>query len=211
LVFEFAIECLLPLLHEKDHANRCDAAGRATHCNLPLTLVLRLPITDIWPNVNGLIIRGYLLPIFDSILMWLRSHENILGWAVLFSLIMVVVTLLVIPIIFVRLPSRYLTEEDDRLPEIPGCWRWPYLAVKNFIGAVLVLAGLAMMILPGQGLLTLAVGLGLTNFPGKRRLIRRLIGQHRVLGAINRLRARAHKEPLEVPAGDRGEWQQNTP
>ncbi len=50
-----------------------------------------------------------------------------------------------------------------------------------------------------------AIGLGLMNFPGKRSLIRRLIGRHRVLGAINRLRARAHKEPLEAPDGTAGD------
>jgi hypothetical protein len=43
------------------------------------------------------------------------------------------------------------------------------------------------------------------NFPGKRSLIRRLIGQHRVLRTINRWRAKAQKDPLEVAnsaAGD---------
>jgi hypothetical protein len=61
-----------------------------------------------------------------------------------------------------------------------------------------------MLILPGQGLLTLVIGLALLNFPGKRRLIRHLIGQQRILGAINRMYARAHKEPLEMPQDNSG-------
>jgi UPF0716 family protein affecting phage T7 exclusion len=56
-----------------------------------------------------------------------------------------------------------------------------------------------MLILPGQGLLTLIIGLGLMNFPGKRRLIRRVILRRRVLAAINRMRAGADKEPIEMP------------
>lgn len=136
---------------------------------------------------------------FDVIFAWLRSHQNILGWAGLFSLIMMVATLLATPLIIVLLPSRYLNEQKDRLSEIQSFWRWPYLIVKNMIGVLLVLAGLAMLVLPGQGLLTLAIGLGLTNFPGKRSLTRRLIGQPRVLRTINRWRAKAHKDPLEVP------------
>ena len=137
---------------------------------------------------------------FDSILTWLQTHQSILGWMGLFSLIMMVATLLTVPLMIVHLPSHFLNQEKDRLSTIATPWRWLYLIAKNCVGAVLLLAGLAMLILPGQGLLTLVIGLGLMDFPGKRSLTRRLIGQQRVLGAINRLRARAHKAPLEAPA-----------
>ena len=142
---------------------------------------------------------------FDLIVAWLLSHQNILGWAGLLSLIMMVATLLALPLIIISLPPQYLNEEKDRLSELQSPWRWPYLVVKNIMGAVLSLAGVAMLILPGQGLLTLAIGLGLMNFPGKRSLIRRLIGRPRVLRTINQWRARAHKEPLEAPADAAGD------
>jgi hypothetical protein len=142
---------------------------------------------------------------FDLIVAWLRSHQNILGWAGLFSLIMMVATLLAVPLIIISLPPQYLNEEKDQLSEIQSPWRWPYLVVKNIMGAVLLLAGVTMLILPGQGLLTLAIGLGLMNFPGKRSLIRRLIGQPRVLRAINRWRAKAHKDSLEAPNSTTGD------
>ena len=141
---------------------------------------------------------------FDFIFAWLESHQNILGWMGFVSLVMMVATLVTVPLIIIRLPSRYLTSDDDGLSEIPHFWRWPYLVFKNIVGLLLVLAGLAMLILPGQGLLTLVIGLALLNFPGKRRLVRHLIGQQRILGAINRLRARAHKEPLEAPQKNTG-------
>ena len=71
--------------------------------------------------------------------------------------------------------------------------------LKNIVVAVLVLAGLVMRMLPGQGLIMLAIGLGLMDFPGKRRLIRSLSGQHRVLGATNKLRTRMNRDPLLSP------------
>ena len=135
----------------------------------------------------------------EAMVMWLQSHESVLEWAVLLSLLMMAATLFAVPLIIVRLPSGYLNEEDNQLSEIQPIWRRPYLIVKNIIGATLVLAGLAMLILPGQGLLTLIVGLGLMNFPGKRRLIRRIILRRRVLVAINRLRASANREPIAMP------------
>ena len=135
----------------------------------------------------------------EAMVMWLQSHESVLEWAVLLSLLMMAATLFAVPLIIVRLPSGYLNEEDNQLSEIQPIWRRPYLIFKNIIGATLVLAGLAMLILPGQGLLTLIVGLGLMNFPGKRRLIRRIILRRRVLVAINRLRASANREPIAMP------------
>ena len=38
---------------------------------------------------------------------------------------------------------------------------------KNLLGATLVLAGLLMLFLPGQGVITLLAGLMIMNYPGK--------------------------------------------
>lgn len=71
---------------------------------------------------------------------------------------------------------------------------------KNLAGAVLVVLGLIMAIpgVPGQGLLTALIGLTLLSFPGKRRLERRFVRIPALLGAINRLRARFARPPLEI-------------
>jgi hypothetical protein len=71
---------------------------------------------------------------------------------------------------------------------------------KNVAGALLILLGLVMALpgIPGQGFLTMIVGLTMLDFPGKRGLERRLIGRPRILRTINRLRARFDRAPLEV-------------
>src|SRR3982751_2179668 len=77
----------------------------------------------------------------------------------------------------------------------------PLAAVaKNVAGVVLVLLGLVMALpgIPGQGILTMIVGITLIDFPGKRGMERRLIGRPRILRSINRLRARFHRAPLEL-------------
>ena len=86
----------------------------------------------------------------EAMVMWLQSHESFLEWTVLLSLLMMAATLFAVPLIIVRLPSGYLNEEDNQLSEIQPIWRRPYLIVKNIIGATLVLAGLAMLILPAS-------------------------------------------------------------
>src|SRR5262245_43930244 len=51
------------------------------------------------------------------------------------------------------------------------------LFAKNLAGVVLVVLGLVMALpgIPGQGVLTIVIGVTLVDFPGKRRLERRLI------------------------------------
>jgi hypothetical protein len=70
--------------------------------------------------------------------------------------------------------------------------------LKNVIGAGVVGLGLLLSFpgIPGQGILTILIGVMLLDFPGKRRLERAVIRRPRVLGAVNRLRARYGKPPL---------------
>lgn len=71
---------------------------------------------------------------------------------------------------------------------------------RNLAGAVLIIVGAIMAVpgVPGQGLLTMLIGLTLLSFPGKRRLERRLLSVPAVMNGINRLRARFARPPLEL-------------
>ena len=71
---------------------------------------------------------------------------------------------------------------------------------RNVSGALLVILGAIMALpgIPGQGLLTILIGLTLLSFPGKRRLERRILRVPAVLHGINRLRARFARPPLEL-------------
>lgn len=61
------------------------------------------------------------------------------------------------------------------------------------LGAVLSLPGV-----PGQGLLTIFMGVMLIDFPGKYRFERWLVSRRVILAAANRFRAKAGRPPLEV-------------
>ncbi len=134
---------------------------------------------------------------------WLQTHEWALWWAGILSLITFVGTLIAIPVLVVRIPKDYFTR-TERPPE-HWSFRYPLvrptvLILKNLLGAVLVLLGLSMFFLPGQGILTMLIGVTLMNFPGKRALERSIIRKQPVHGAVNWVRARAHRAPLQLPA-----------
>jgi hypothetical protein len=71
---------------------------------------------------------------------------------------------------------------------------------KNIGGLLLVALGIVLSLpgVPGQGLLTVLLGLMLLDFPGRRRLEQKLLSRPSIVNAINHLRARFGKEPLEL-------------
>jgi hypothetical protein len=118
----------------------------------------------------------------------------------IFSIVSFVASLIALPIILVRLPQDYFHAAKSRT-WLKG--RHPILRVlaiglKNLAGAMLVVGGVAMLLLPGQGLLTLLIGVSLMDFPGKHELERRIVARPAVLKAINAVRQRFHRPPLRV-------------
>ena len=73
--------------------------------------------------------------------------------------------------------------------------------VKNAIGAIFLFAGFLMLFLPGQGVLTMLIGISMLDFPGKRRVEATLIGQPTVLSVINGMRGKFGKPPLIIAPG----------
>ena len=124
--------------------------------------------------------------------------RGILWWFAGASVACFIGSLIVIPIILVRLPADYF---DLRVPRTWMKNHHPVLKIlghvlKNSFGAVFLLAGFLMLFLPGQGILTMLIGISLLDFPGKRRLEAQLIGRPKILTTINRVRHRFHKPPL---------------
>jgi hypothetical protein len=132
-----------------------------------------------------------------------REYQPLLEWLGAVSLLLFVVTLAVFPLVIVFLPPDYFVrhrrDPARRVRRHPVVW-WALTIVKNAVGVVLVLAGIAMLVLPGQGLLTILIGVTLTNFPGKYALERRLVSRPRVARAIHRVRDLAGRPRLEIPA-----------
>ncbi len=131
---------------------------------------------------------------------WFQQHEQWLGWLGAISVFTFFGTLAAVPFFLIRLPANYLCKDAvSPVASWPLPLRWGYRLGKNLIGGVLLLAGIAMLVLPGQGLLTIFVALLLSDLPGKRRLLRRLIGQQAVMARVNRWREKAGRPPLQPP------------
>ncbi len=130
---------------------------------------------------------------------WFYNNEVLIWWLLAISFVSLLGTLIVLPLILVRLPASYFLFPDRQgVPWISRnrFLRIPIFLAKNLSGAILVLAGILMLVLPGQGILTIIIGLVLMEFPGKYHAERWVINRQSVLAAINWIRVKAGKPKL---------------
>ena len=133
---------------------------------------------------------------------WVHIHKIAFWWIGTLSIATFVGTLIVIPILVVRIPADYFKRKKQKTDHSHRQYlfiRILVLALKNLLGLIFIIAGLAMLLLPGQGIITILIGIMMLNFPGKLAMEQRIVQQPTVLRAINWIRAKANRPVLEVP------------
>lgn len=140
-------------------------------------------------------------PVFEASRNFAASNRTLLKWLAIGSALMFVASLSAVPWLVGLIPEDYFL--TIRRPRTGFRRRHPAVAIslrliKNLFGAIFLLAGLAMIVLPGQGLLTILAGVVLLEFPGKRRLERALIRRNSVLKTVNWIRRRRGRPEIRV-------------
>lgn len=139
---------------------------------------------------------------WPALLEFLLSPATLIGLTI-FSVVTCMASLLGASWAVRRLPVDYLLGGPRRLPRRARVGLG--LVLRNALGGVLVVLGVLMLVLPGQGLLTILAAISLMDFRGKRRFERRLMSTPRVFGLINRFRLRAGVPRLLAPRPSRSE------
>ena len=129
------------------------------------------------------------------------SWNSILIGAALF-LASFLINLAIVSFILVKLPADHFSKSRKRkfLDGYNPAVRVAALIGKNILGVLLVALGVVLSLpgVPGQGLLTILLGIMLLDFPGKHRLEQKLLSRPSIVNAINSLRGRFGKPPLEL-------------
>jgi uncharacterized membrane protein len=137
----------------------------------------------------------------DAILGWIQTHHELMSWMAVISVSTFLVTLLAVPILIIHIPEKHFLYKQRTARHNPNDavgFRLICRILKNIAGLFFVLIGMIMLLTPGQGLLSILVGVMLMDLPGKYRVERAIIRKEKVLSTINWLRAKAHRPPLQV-------------
>lgn len=145
-------------------------------------------------------------PVTIMEIIW--AYKTVLIWISGLSLFFFLFSLAAVPWLVARIPESYFRDlaaggkvknEGDALPE-----KILARGLKNTVGLILVLAGIIMLFVPGQGLLAILAGLVLVEFPGKRRLVVFLVGQRSIQNGLNWIRRKKGVPPLAFPGEGEG-------
>lgn len=124
-------------------------------------------------------------------------------WLLFFLILPVIIivttlaTLASISMLLISLPSDYFTRKKRASRIKNPVLRLLLRLLKNVCGLVFLIAGFIMLFTPGPGILSVLVGVILCDFPGKRKVERKIIERPVVLSMTNRIRAR-YNRPLIV-------------
>lgn len=131
---------------------------------------------------------------------WFSANETLLFWIGIGSAVMLVGSILALPWLVGLIPEEYFNHRQE--PVAPPLQGHPLLRfllhlLRNVVGVILLIAGFLMLFLPGQGLLTLLLGIMLCHFPGKYRLEQWFVRQPGILSGLNWFREKGDHPPLK--------------
>ena len=130
----------------------------------------------------------------------LDAIKPLLPLIALCSLLVFLFSLASLPWLVAKIPEDYFLhrKRKNTLPLTKAAFvRYLFLRLaRNLVGLILLAGGFLMLFIPGQGILTMVMGLILIDYPGKYSVEKAIIGYPAVFKGLNWLRARVHKPPL---------------
>jgi archaellum biogenesis protein FlaJ (TadC family) len=127
---------------------------------------------------------------------YIGNVEQLLQFLAGLSLVTFLLSIICIPLLVARLPQDYFqlaaTEKEKKNQQLSLRYLCIFL-FRNIIGFLLLFAGIAMLFLPGQGIITIIIGLAIMSFPYKHVLIYRLTRPMAVQRSLDWIRIRSKK------------------
>lgn len=105
-------------------------------------------------------------------------------------------SIILIPWYIGRLPVDYFFILQQQSPDSLPRSNLAILIIRNFLGFILLAAGVLMLFLPGQGILTILIGLLCMAFPGKYRFVLYLISRKSVQTSLDWIRKKIRRPPF---------------
>ncbi|KAA0445804.1 MAG: hypothetical protein FXV79_04550 [Candidatus Thioglobus sp.] len=112
------------------------------------------------------------------------------------SAIIFVASLALLPWMLGKISANYFVKSKVKT-KIKNPWQLLVAALKTLAAILLLIAGIIMLITPGQGIATILLALLLLEFPGKRSLELKIINNNSTFKTLNWLRSKAGKPPFK--------------
>ena len=136
---------------------------------------------------------------FNSLIEIFNVYKNLILWFGSISLFVFLFSLLSIKWLVSLISEDYFINKKNSKIKTSNIFIWYIVLIfKNLIGYSLILGGIMMRVLPGQGLFTIIIGLMMSNYPGKYSIEKKFIAIPTILKSINWLRRKSNKPPIRI-------------
>jgi len=132
---------------------------------------------------------------------WYNDYEWLFTLLGTISVVTFVGSLILVPLVIAQMPSDYFVSTKASSTSLSPTRMLLHL-LKNLFGYLFLILGFLMLFLPGQGVLTLVLGVSLIDFPGKRKFQLKLLKPRKVRQSIAWIRHKSGKAPFHLPFDD---------
>ena len=137
--------------------------------------------------------------LLEQIIDLVDEYKSVIFWLSLLSFLIFIFSLVSIKWLVALIPIDYFVYKKNSKFKTKYPFTWLIsMIIKNIIGYLLIIGGMLMLVLPGQGLFTIFIGLMMSNYPGKYYIEKKIIAIPSILKTINWLRKKSNKEPIII-------------
>ncbi|RPJ05760.1 MAG: hypothetical protein EHM28_11445 [Spirochaetaceae bacterium] len=131
-----------------------------------------------------------------------QHREFLVGLGIgltIFSIVAFIVGIVITPWLILKMPADYFVKRAAHIRKKLTMSMLVPRIVRNCLGVVFLLVGIALLVLPGPGWLTILLGVTLLDFPGKYRLEIWIIKLPFIKAPVDLLRQKHNREPIQFP------------
>ena len=119
--------------------------------------------------------------------MLILNYQGILIYVSLLSIFLFIISIIVTPIIICKIPHNYFIKEKKRISIFKKI-------IKNIFGIFFLIIGFVFLFTPGQGILTILIGIIFLDFPNKKNLQMKFIKKYKIIKPLNYIRRKFNKK-----------------
>ena len=128
---------------------------------------------------------------------WINDHYQIIQWIGIASILFFFLSIFIMHFVITKLPHDYFLDNISHSSK--NHKNLLFRVVKNLSGLLLAISGIILLFIPGQGLLTIALGLCLIDIPCIEIIKKRFILSALVKKTLNWVRLKKDLPEFNFP------------
>jgi hypothetical protein len=132
--------------------------------------------------------------------VWLENNSYILFYLGIISVLIFIFSIVGLRLFIIAIPSDYFINKK-RVSALrdSSILLWVFYKIfKNIIGYIFIAIGLLALVLPGQGILMILIGLMMSDYPKKFDLEKKIIKINTVRKGVNWIRIKSNVEKIKL-------------